>query len=180
MAFPGTISLRPTTLIAVLRDYVLSLAAHGFQRFYFVNGHGGNVPSLQAAFSDIHAEAQAGSAPLTNPVTDLQCTWVDWWKQPAVVKRQKEFFGEEDGIHATAGEISLSQYLYPEAAAKARPLEPVLAPTGPIHGAKDFRRRFPDGRIASNPSLASPERGEILFGIAVEAISAAFLEFARA
>ncbi len=32
MAFAGSMTLRPTTLIAVVRDYVVSLARHGFRR----------------------------------------------------------------------------------------------------------------------------------------------------
>ena len=38
LAFPGTVSLRPTTLIQVIIDYVQSLSRHGFEHFYFLNG----------------------------------------------------------------------------------------------------------------------------------------------
>ena len=44
MAYPGTISLRLETLIAVARDALDSLATHGFKRILIVNGHGGNSP----------------------------------------------------------------------------------------------------------------------------------------
>src|SRR5699024_5150047 len=57
LAFPGTISLRPDTLIAVVRDVVQSLAGHGFREIYFLNGHGGNIATVQAAFAQFNAEA---------------------------------------------------------------------------------------------------------------------------
>jgi len=44
MAFPGTVSLRLETLVAVVRDVLDSLATHGFKRIVIVNGHGGNEP----------------------------------------------------------------------------------------------------------------------------------------
>lgn len=56
MAFPGTITLRPATLIALLEDIVDSLYAHGVDRFLVVNGHGGNSAVLTAAVEQIKYE----------------------------------------------------------------------------------------------------------------------------
>jgi creatinine amidohydrolase len=45
MAFPGTVSLRIDTLIALVRDVLDSLQRSGFRRILLVNGHGGNAPA---------------------------------------------------------------------------------------------------------------------------------------
>jgi creatinine amidohydrolase len=56
-AYPGTVSLRIETLLAVTRDVLDSLAASGFRRVLIVNGHGGNAPiaSCVAAWTGDHA-----------------------------------------------------------------------------------------------------------------------------
>ena len=56
LAFPGSMTVRPSTLIALIRDQVMSLARNGFTRFYFLNGHGGNIATVTASFSEIYAE----------------------------------------------------------------------------------------------------------------------------
>jgi creatinine amidohydrolase len=61
LRFPGTISLRPATLIALLEDIVGSLQAHGLRRFLVVNGHGGNTAVLATAVEEIK---QATGVPL--------------------------------------------------------------------------------------------------------------------
>jgi creatinine amidohydrolase len=43
-AYPGSMSLRITTYIEVLRDLLDGLAGQGFRRIAIVNGHGGNAP----------------------------------------------------------------------------------------------------------------------------------------
>jgi creatinine amidohydrolase len=53
MRFPGTISLRPATLMAVLEDIVGSLHADGLRRFLVVNGHGGNNAAIATAIEQI-------------------------------------------------------------------------------------------------------------------------------
>ncbi|CEP66122.1 Creatininase/formamide hydrolase [Moorella glycerini] len=54
MPFPGTISLKPATLISVLEDIVASLKVHGLKKFLFLNAHGGNQATLEVAATIIH------------------------------------------------------------------------------------------------------------------------------
>jgi len=46
-------------------------------------------------------------------------------------------------------------------------MEPKVAPRGTFTDAADYRRNFPDGRIGSNPDLASVEAGQRLWDAAV-------------
>ncbi len=46
-AYPGTISLRMATYIALLRDVLDALYAQGFRRIVLLSGHGGNAPAAQ-------------------------------------------------------------------------------------------------------------------------------------
>ncbi len=175
MAFPGTVTLRPSTLILVLRDVVLSLAEHGFERFLFINGHGGNVPSLGAAFYEIHAEqrrSRGAQAP------ELRCRSVNWYEGTDTRKLTVELYGSRDGSHATASEIAVTQHVHREAIKQA-PLEPRQAPQARFHDHRDFRRRHPDGRMGSDPSLARPEHGARLVEAAARDVARvwhAFLE----
>lgn len=56
MNFPGTITLQPTTLIAILRDMLSSLNHHGISKFLFLNAHGGNQSTLNVASTMLTSE----------------------------------------------------------------------------------------------------------------------------
>ncbi len=177
LAFAGSITLMPSTLILVIRDTVNSLIQHGFERFYFLNGHGGNIATVNAAFSEIYAQTSLSTQPTESP--RVRCRLRNWWEADGVMALSKELFGEADGSHATCGEVSLTQYAYPESI-KSAEMDPPIAPTGPIYDAADYRRRFPDGRIGSNPALANPEAGKALFETALRGITADYTQFAKA
>ncbi len=42
LGYPGTLSLRASTLLDVVEDVVQSAYTHGFRRMLVLNGHGGN------------------------------------------------------------------------------------------------------------------------------------------
>ena len=156
LAFAGSIALRPTTLIAVIKDYVLSLARNGFERFYFLNGHGGNIATVGAAFSEIYAESSFDRHS-TRP--HIRCKLANWFGFPEIKVLSEELYADRDGRHATASEVAVTQYAYREhiKVAQMDPAPP--APRG-FCDAADYRKLFPDGRIEADSFLATPEHGE--------------------
>ncbi len=69
-AYPGTVSLRAATYMAIVRDLLDALHGQGFRRVVFVNGHGGNTPA-QAVVDE-----WLGDHP------GAQARWHSWWNAP--------------------------------------------------------------------------------------------------
>ena len=174
MRFAGSMTLRPSTLLAVVRDCLVSLVRHGFGRVLVVNGHGGNTATLQAAFAETHMELD-----LLSPRPGLRTRVLNWWELPKIDALSAQLFGSAVGSHATPPEVALTWALHPDLA-DPRPLEPRVAPRAAFHGADDFRRCFPDGRIGSDPSLATPELGRRLLAATTDEIAAIAEAFFRA
>jgi creatinine amidohydrolase/Fe(II)-dependent formamide hydrolase-like protein len=65
----------------------------------------------------------------------------------------------------------VTQWAYPDAI-KTADYDPKIAGTGPIREAADFRARFPDGRMGSDPAQATPEKGGELVALAVQGLLA--------
>lgn len=182
LGFPGSMTLQPSTLMAVVRDYVVSLAQQGFTHFYFVNGHGGNVATVSAAFQEIYAQMSMGQSGNRPPI---RCRLKSWWDNPGVGKIRDELYGEWEGFHATPSEVAMTQYVHPNAIKHA----PMEKPVGlrdafkidhnadEYYEADDFRRRFPDGRVGSDPSLARPEHGKRVLEQAIKDMSVDYAAF---
>ncbi len=71
-AFPGTVTLRPETLVAVLKETLETLYSQGFRGFLLVNGHGGNLP------------AQAPLEGWASGRDGVRLRFHSWWDSPAV------------------------------------------------------------------------------------------------
>lgn len=68
--YPGTVTLRLSTLLAVVTDVLDGIARSGFRRITIVNGHGGNSPAHGAVLEwlDRHPGHQV--------------KWHNWWNAP--------------------------------------------------------------------------------------------------
>ena len=170
MAFTGSMTLRPSTLIALIRDCVASLAKHGFSRLYFVNGHGGNTSTIGAAFDEIYADASLGGS------SGVRCKSINWWMGARVRKLRESLYAGREGAHATPSEIAVTWFAYPDQVREAA-FEAAAPPMQPFADAQDYRRRFPDGRIGSDPSLAAAKDGERLIEAAAADIAENYAKF---
>lgn len=164
LGFAGTISLRPSTFMSAIEDWILSLSRHGFDRIYFLNGHGGNVSTIEATFSQVYSNYSYAAQP---------CPFIlklrNWWDLPGMARLCAKIYPSGHGSHATPSEIAVTFAAYRDRI-KSAELEPKIAPTGPIRDALDFRYRYPDGRMGAESSLATPEDGDTLIAAAVEGL----------
>lgn len=69
-AYPGTVTLRTGTYVALVEDILDSLARTGFRRILLVNGHGGNAPAADVARTWGRARG------------DTLVRVHDWWRAP--------------------------------------------------------------------------------------------------
>jgi creatinine amidohydrolase len=166
--FAGTISLKPDTLILVIQDVVRSLAKHGFNRFFFLNGHGGNIAVLKNAFKEIKQE-----------LPEVSCYLGNWWASDRMYKRVRELYGNEEGYHATPSEVAVTMYLYPDSIKNA-PLSAEVNKESRIYNPEEFRKHYPDGRMGSNPALATIAHGQELYELAIHELVGKYLEFLKA
>ena len=65
--YPGTISLRVSTFLAVVEDVLRSVYAHGFRRILVLNGHGGNTSARELIVE------------LANELEGLRASWYAWF-----------------------------------------------------------------------------------------------------
>ncbi len=70
--YPGTISLRTSTFLAVVEDIVRSLYGVGFRRIFIMNGHGGN------------SGVRTRLTELANEMDGLKFVWYSWWESHSI------------------------------------------------------------------------------------------------
>lgn len=170
MNFPGTISLRPETLLALLRDMVGSLKHHGITRVLFLNGHGGNQSTLSIACSSFTQEL------------GVACYYA---KTTAAAKRaMKEHIHSTLYGHSCEREVSEAYYLAPHLVRPER-LEKGdivsggrwegLRPGNPIQGFYPYEEMTRNGCIG-DATQASYEIGQAIVEEALEGLTAAVRE----
>jgi creatinine amidohydrolase len=132
VGFTGVAHLRIPTFMALIEDVAASLAAMGFRRIVFLNGHYDNTYAI--------AYACANAAPRLP--TGVQAFPINYWDGMSA-EEASEFFGPSTGLHANRGEISAVLAIDPhlvdmDAANAEMPPFPEVTNQAPVHTAFFF------------------------------------------
>lgn len=165
--FPGTLSLRPSTMIALAVDIASSVAQHGDVPV-FINGHGGNRPPLGVALQEL----------LLENVDAWSISYFDEL-EPLV---ESLFSPSHAAVgHACAMETSIIAHLWPDLVQQQHLLapggqgawpDPFLFPAPHPQTNRPFERVSANG-VVGRPDLFSAEAGRTLVAAAVEKVGAA-------
>lgn len=154
--FPGTVSAAPRVYLDLLAGLAENLLRHGFRRFVFLNGHGGNdVPARQAVFElrQRHRER--------DDLLFLAATYWSLGGQPAAEIPGLE---QREMGHACEWETSMILRLDPTLVGAYREAVPVDQGAAFAPAARGWitRERSATGHIG-RPAAATAEKGEHLF-----------------
>jgi creatinine amidohydrolase len=177
MRFPGSVTLRAETLMALVEDVVGSAVNHGFRRILVVNGHGGNGGAIDVLASTLGHKHYAAARIVTLTYFALA--------RDSIATLRKSAAG---GLgHACEFETSLVQHLRPDLVhieraagtypdAGSRYLTTDLIGSQAVRVYHDFADLSASGTLG-DPSLASPEAGRLFFDGSVEALAAFIADF---
>jgi creatinine amidohydrolase len=148
LAYPGTFSLRVSTLLAVVEDLLRSAYRHCFRRILVLNGHGGNDAAR------VHLYELADQLP------GLRLAWYAWWTASSVVEVAQKH--ELKPAHANWLEA------FPFTVVGPLPEEGKIPPHVPgLMGAEEARQVYGDGSFGGTYQ-AGPDVMEELFAAALQ------------
>jgi len=163
MNFKGTITLAPNTLLSIVRDIAISLDKHGLQKLIIINGHGGNIPTLNLALREIRERTKLDTV-LINP----------WELISDVIKDvlESEIWG-----HACEFETSIALVIIPDKVRREKITKPMMrepkmkyaALWSPIKISTAWNTdEFTNTGSIGDPTKASKKKGEKLWDAMVE------------
>jgi creatinine amidohydrolase len=132
VGFTGVVHLRVPTFMSLVEDLCVSLAAIGFRRIVFLNGHYDNTYAIAYACANAADRLPAGTRAFP----------INYW-DGMTAEQAGEFFGASTGLHANRGETSAVLAINPDlvdmdsANAEMPPFPEVTSPA-PVHTAFFF------------------------------------------
>jgi creatinine amidohydrolase len=183
LKFPGSISIKPSTLVVLAKEVCLNLYRDGVKTILLTMGHDLSLGALMVAARELAQETDDG-------LTVIVANWL-----PAVVKLLPEIFvdlpeGKRDG-HGGAGETARMMAQYPKLVAMDRlrdynvdayrspvPFTHPIAAGGGVYAPRNTTNQDPAFHgILGFPSIATPEIGERLYDALAGWVSDVALEY---
>ncbi|NIL74160.1 MULTISPECIES: creatininase family protein [Nocardiaceae] len=171
LGFPGTLTIRASTLEALCEDYGAHLTDSGFERLIVFSGHIGNYPVMR----EFSGRLAAKLAPLSLVVFDDGEAIIDAWRRTA---DEIASLGASVGGHADVAETSVMLALHPE---KVRAKRYARGFTGTVD-TEFLERTFRDGIESMSPSgiLGDPHGASNAIGVAcLHAVTSLIVQYAR-
>jgi creatinine amidohydrolase len=179
-AMPGTVSVRNSVYVEMLKDVLDSLIGGGFRRIFLLNAHGGNITPGRMAIYDMNLKYRH--------LTDLWLAFSSWWTIAADQVAAIESLEQKIVTHACELESSMILRLRPELVK----LEVARGANVPFESAfyfpdfsrssrVDVPRAFDQVSVTGafgHPEVSTAEKGEELFSTAVREVVAFVREFA--
>jgi creatinine amidohydrolase len=149
--FPGTLAIRPETMIRMICDIVEWLYRSGIRKVLLLNGHNWNSGPIYSARENIRYDFPA-----------LQVTVLDWFASTPQIAAQ---IGNADADHANMGETSCMLAARPDLVNMANAVDE-----------EDYKKFFEyrtdelskSGIVGREATKATSEIGDNIFGIVVD------------
>jgi creatinine amidohydrolase len=174
MAFAGTLTLRPATLIAVLSDLAESLASWGLDRILIVNGHGGNIDAIRLA---------CRSARRDHGVLMASVMWAQLAADAIAERVTSTRYGHACEIETSVALVLAPQTVRTERIRPPRLIgggEPFSEPPSPRVDQPVWFEEWTEDGALGDPRLASSELGTAIVDVALERALAFARRFADA
>ena len=168
VGFTGVVHLRVPTFMALVEDLCASLAAIGFRRIVFLNGHYDNTYAIAYACATAAERMPSGTRAFP----------INYWDGMSD-EQAAEFFGASTGLHANRGETSAVLAINPalvdmDRANVEMPPFPEVTSPAPVHTAFFFSapgsvHRATHSGTWGDAREASAEYGRRYLDVVVEA-----------
>jgi len=168
LAFPGTISASFESYEGAITSVVESLLPHGFRKFYFLNGHGGNTEPNGVALRKLKARygnSLFGHLGYFSLITD---------EIAAILEGPNK-----DMRHACEAEASLMMHLHPDLVRRDKLRDDGLRTEPPVKGAVLHFDEFTEQGSLGYATLATEGKGRRIFEAAAMACTTELSRFAE-
>jgi creatinine amidohydrolase len=158
VGFTGVVHIRIPTFMALVEDLCASLAAVGFTRIVFLNGHYDNTYAIAYACANAAERMPSG----------VRAFPINYW-DGMTADEAGEFFGPTTGLHANRGETSAVMAIDPalvdlEHANAELPPFPEVANAAPVHTAFFFSAPGSVHRASQSGTWGDAREATVEFG----------------